>query len=150
MVLAPGDDAPDVAVLNQDGETVRPDFGPPTVLYFYPKDATPGCSTEARQFQAELEGYRDAGIAVYGVSVDTVDDHREFADEEGLAFDLLADPDGEVADAFGVARRSGGVTERTTFVLADGEVYDVYEGVDADGHAREVLGDLLDDGLVSL
>ena len=150
MVLDPGDDAPDVAAPDQDGETVRPDFGPPTVLYFYPKDATPGCSTEARQFQTELESYRDAGVDVYGVSVDTVADHREFADDEGLEFDPLADPDGEVAGAFGVNRRSGGVTERTTFVLADGEVYDVYEDVDADGHAREVLGDLLDDEVVSL
>ncbi|NHN46004.1 peroxiredoxin [Halostella sp. JP-L12] len=150
MPLAHGDDAPEVAAPNQDGETVRPDFASPTVVYFYPKDGTPGCSTEARQFQAELESYRDAGVDVYGVSADTVADHREFADDEGLDFDLLADPDGEVADAFDVDRRSGGVTERTTFVLADGEVHDVYEGVDSDGHAREVLGDLLDDGLASL
>ncbi|WP_135536682.1 peroxiredoxin [Halostella pelagica] len=149
MTLAPGDDAPKIAARNQDDGTVRIDGDAPTVLYFYPKDATPGCTTEARQFQAELESYRDAGITVYGVSTDTVDDHRAFCEAEGLDFDLLADPDGDVADAFDVDR-TGGVTDRTTFVLADGEVYAVYEDVAPDGHAREVLRDLLDDGLAAL
>lgn len=150
MSLEPGDDAPEVVAPNQDDETVRVGGDAPTVLYFYPKDETPGCTTEARQFQAELESYRDAGVTVYGVSVDTPDDHRAFCEAEGLDFDLLADPDGDLADAFDVDRRASGVTERTTFVLADGEVYAVYEDVDPDGHAREVLRDLLSDGLVTL
>jgi len=71
-------------------------------------------------------------------------------ESEGLEFDLLADPDAEIADAFDVERRDSGVTTRTTFVLADGEVQAVYEGVDPDGHARDVLLDALDDGLVTL
>ncbi|RQG95012.1 peroxiredoxin [Natrarchaeobius oligotrophus] len=151
MVLTAGDDAPTVSARNQDGETITLEFEEPTVLYFYPKDDTPGCSIEANQFQRELESYRDAGVSVYGVSVDDVDSHRSFCDQEGLEFDLLADPDGEVADAFEVDRRGdAGPTARTTFVLADGSVRAVYEDVDPDGHARDVLLEAVDDGLVEL
>ncbi|NUC74191.1 peroxiredoxin [Haloterrigena sp. SYSU A558-1] len=150
MTLDDGDDAPTVTAPNQDGEAVSLEFEEPTVLYFYPKDDTPGCTIEANQFQRERESYRDAGVDVYGVSVDDVDSHASFCESEGLEFDLLADPDGEIAEAFDVDRRDGGVTARTTFVLADGEVKAVYENVDPDGHAREVLFDALDDGLVTL
>lgn len=150
MPLATGDDAPTVSAPNQDGETITLEFEEPTVLYFYPKDDTPGCTVEATQFQRELETYREAGVAVYGVSVDDVDSHRAFCDSAGLEFDLLADPDADIADAFGVELRDSGVTTRTTFLLADGAVRAVYEGVDPDGHAREVLLDALDDGLVTL
>ncbi|QCS41004.1 peroxiredoxin [Natrinema versiforme] len=149
MVLAAGDDAPTVTAPNQDGDAVSPDFEEPTVLYFYPRDDTPGCTIEANQFQRERETYLDAGVDVYGVSTDDVDSHRSFCDSEGLEFDLLADPDGEVAEAFDVELRDG-ATARTTFLLADGEVKAVYEGVDPDGHAREVLLDALEDGLVTL
>jgi len=119
------------------------------VLYFYPRDDTPGCTTEAEQFDAELESYRDAGVSVYGVSTDDVESHEAFAETYELRFDLLADPEAEIADAFGVDT-SRGAAERTTFVLADGEVKAVYDGVNPDGHAREVLADMLDEGLVAL
>ena len=148
-MLQPGDPAPDVSAPNQRGETVSPDFEEPTVCYFYPEDGTPGCTTEAAQFVAERDVYEEAGVAVYGVSADAVESHREFADEQDVWFDLLADPDGEVAEAFGVELQQGRAP-RTTFVLADGEVRRVYEGVDPDGHARDVLMDLLDDGVVEL
>ena len=150
MPLDPGDAAPAMRADNQDGETIELDFAEPTVLYFYPRDATRGCSVEAREFDAELDGYRAAGVAVYGVSTDDVDSHAAFADSEGLRFDLLADPDGEVAGAFGVEVREGGhepAAARTTFVLADGEVRGVYTGVDPEGHASEVLADLRELGL---
>ncbi|MDF9747193.1 peroxiredoxin [Natrinema salsiterrestre] len=150
MPLAPGDDAPAVTAPNQDGDDVSLTFEEPTVVYFYPKDDTPGCTIEANQFQRELETYRDAGVDVYGVSIDDVDSHRSFCESEGLEFDLLADPDAEIADAFAVELRDSGVTTRTTFLLADGEVQAVYEGVDPDGHARDVLMDALEDGLVTL
>ncbi|WP_226004637.1 peroxiredoxin [Natrinema salinisoli] len=150
MPLAPGDDAPAVTAPNQDGDDVNLTFEEPTVVYFYPKDDTPGCTIEANQFQRELETYRDAGVDVYGVSIDDVDSHRSFCKSEGLEFDLLADPDGEIADAFAVELRDSGVTTRTTFLLADGEIQAVYEGVDPDGHARDVLMDALEDGLVTL
>ena len=148
-MLQPGDPAPEVSAPNQRGETVSPSFADVTVLYFYPEDGTPGCATEAAQFVAEAEVYEEAGVAVYGVSTDSVDSHREFADAQDVWFDLLADPDGEVADAFGVELQ-GGRAPRTTFVLADCEVLRTYEGVDPDGHARDVLFDLLDDGVVEL
>ena len=134
---------------NQGGTEVMLTFDAPTVLYFYPRDDTPGCTTEAGQFDAELQTYREAGVAVYGVSTDEVDSHREFAAEQGLDFDLLADPDGEVAEAFGVDV-SNGAADRTTFVCADGEVRAVYEGVSPDGHARTVLQDMLEMGLARL
>jgi len=149
MVLEPGDPAPDVSAPNQDGDTVEPDWAGVSVVYFYPKDDTSGCTTEARQFQAELDTYREAGVTVYGVSVDDVDSHAAFADDQDLAFDLLADPDGEVVDAFDVDRHRG-VASRTTFVVVNGSIQAVYEGVDPDGHARDVLQDLVETGVVTL
>ncbi|MFB6303448.1 MAG: peroxiredoxin [Haloferacaceae archaeon] len=150
MPLEPGDPAPAVSVPNQDGETVSPSFEAPTVVYFYPRDDTPGCTTEATEFTAELDAYRDAGVTVYGVSTDDVDSHAAFAEKHGIEFDLLADPEGEVAEAFGVDRRRGGATARTTFVLVDGQVHDVYTDVSPAGHARDVLADLVADGVVAL
>jgi peroxiredoxin Q/BCP len=149
MTLQPGDAAPDIEAENQHGETVTPDWDGVSVVYFYPKDDTRGCTIEAEQFQTELETYDEAGVTVYGVSVDDVASHADFAEKYDLAFDLLADPDAEVADAFDV-EMDRGVTLRTTFVVVDGRVQAVYEGVDPDGHAREVLQDLVDTGVASL
>ncbi|WP_158058473.1 peroxiredoxin [Halorussus halophilus] len=149
MTLDAGDGAPTVEATNQRGETVSLDFQAPTVLYFYPRDDTPGCTVEAKQFNTELETYEDAGVAVYGVSTDDVASHEEFAEKYDLGFDLLADPDSEIAEAFGVDT-SRGAAERVTFVLDGGKVKAVYSGVEPDGHARDVLGDMLDDGLVVL
>jgi peroxiredoxin Q/BCP len=142
-VLEPGDAVPDVSAQNQHGETVTPDFEAPTVVYFYPKDFTGGCTIEANDFQERLPKYREAGITVYGVSMDDVETHADFAEEEEVTFGLLADPDGEVAGAFGVDT-SEGYTPRVTFTLADGEVAGVYdpELADPEGHAEEVLQDL--------
>ncbi|QLD89745.1 peroxiredoxin [Natronomonas salina] len=149
-MLEAGDPAPDVSAPNQDGETVSPDFEEPTVLYFYVEDGTPGCATQADQFTREADTYDDAEVTVYGVSTDDVDSHREFADEHDVPYDLLADPDGDLCAAFGVDRDDQGRAERTTFVLADGEVKAAYAGVSADGHARDVLLDMMDDGLAAL
>jgi len=148
MALEPGDRVPDVVADNQDGDAVRPDFATPTVLYFYPKDDTPGCATEARQFEAEAERYGKYGVSVYGVSTDDVESHRAFADSEGLSFDLLADPDGNVAEAFGVELVDGHAS-RTTFVIAHNQVVGLYEGVRPDGHAKDVLRDLGEAGLLN-
>lgn len=150
MTLDVGDPAPTITLPNQDGDPVSPDFTEPTVLYFYPEDATPGCTTEAEQFSLEADTYADAGVTVYGVSTDTVGDHAAFAADLGIDFDLLADPDGEAVDAFDVDLDPRDRAVRTTFVLAEGEVNAVYESVDPDGHPRTVLLDLLDRGLVEL
>jgi len=149
MPLDVGDPAPTVQAPNQDGTVVTVDFDEPTVLYFYPRDDTPGCTVEAEQFQAELESYEDASVAVYGVSVDDVDSHADFAAEYGLDFDLLADPGGDVVDAFDVDTERG-VAARTTFVVVGGSVQAVYDGVDPDGHARDVLRDLVETGVVTI
>lgn len=149
MTLEPGDAAPAVVASNQDDERTEVDLDGPVVLYFYPKDQTPGCTTEARQFEHERASYEDAGVTIYGISTDEVADHAAFCEAEGLGFDLLADPEGEVAEAYDVPLRRG-VTARTTFVVVDGRVHAVYRDVDPDGHARTVLSDLLDDGVVEL
>jgi len=146
-MLAPGDPAPEISARNQDGDAVAPDFEAPTVAYFYPEDFTGGCTIQANDFQAVLPEFRDAGITVYGVSMDDVESHAAFADEEGVTFDLLADPDGEIAAAFGLDT-SGGRTDRATFLLAEGRVSAVYDPDTGDpsGHAREVLSDARETG----
>jgi peroxiredoxin Q/BCP len=149
MTVEPGDPAPEFRAPNQDSQLVRPDWSGVSVVYFYPADDTPGCTVEASQFQAELSTYREAGVTVYGVSVDGVDSHAAFADEYGIEFDLLADPDGEVCAAFGVATDRG-VARRSTFVVVDGTVTAAYDGVAPDGHARDVLRDLVETGVVML
>lgn len=142
-MLQVGDSAPSVSAANQHGETVDPSFDDPTVVFFYPKDFTGGCTIEANDFEDALPEYRDVGVTVYGVSMDDVDSHAGFAQEEGLTFELLADPDGDVAEAFGLDT-SEGYTDRRTFVLADGAVVATYdpELADPSGHARDVLADI--------
>jgi peroxiredoxin Q/BCP len=146
-MLDVGDTAPAVSADNQEGDTVRLDFSDPTVLYFYPKDDSPGCSVETEQFNAELETYHDAGVDVFGVSTDSVESHADFHAKYDLEFDLLADTDADLAAAFGVDTADG-TADRVTFVLDEGEVKEVYSGVEPDGHAREVLEDLLDLGTI--
>jgi peroxiredoxin Q/BCP len=147
MVLETGSDAPEISARNQRGERVTPDFETAAVVYFYPRDDTEGCTIEARQFEDHRETFADAGVGVYGVSTDDVASHRAFADEYDLGFDLLADPDASVAAAFDVPVADGAAA-RTTFVIVAGRVVGVYEGVHPDGHARDVLRDLAELGLV--
>jgi len=149
MVLDTGSDAPRIAAPNQSGERVEPEFRSAAVVYFYPRDDTSGCTTEARQFDDHHDTYAEASVAVYGVSTDDVESHRDFAEQHDLDFDLLADPDGKIADAFGVSVEDGRA-QRTTFVIAQGRVIGVYEGVHPDGHARDVLRDLAEIGLVEV
>ena len=148
MALEPGTSVPDIVAKNQWGERVRPDFSSPTVLYFYPEDDTPGCTTEANEFEKRYEQYREYDVSVYGISVDDVDSHCEFAEAEELSFDLLADPEGNVADAFDVDMVEGR-TRRTTFVIAHNQVLGLYEGVRPDGHATDVLRALGEAGLLN-
>jgi peroxiredoxin Q/BCP len=147
MVLDTGESVPPVTATTQHGDRVTVDFEAPTVLYFYPRDATSGCTTEAVEFDDALDAYREAGVAVYGVSTDDADSHREFAQEEDLDVVLLADPEARIAEAFGVEVTEG-AAHRTTFVCTRGQVCGVYEGVHPEGHARTVLDDILDMGLV--
>jgi peroxiredoxin Q/BCP len=146
MPLEPGDPAPEISAPTQDG-TVAPDWAGVSVVYFYPRDDTRGCTVEAQEFQADLDAFREADVAVYGVSTDDAESHADFAEKYDLTFPLLADPDADIAEAFGVGVDRGAAA-RTTFVVVDGRVQAVYEGVDPDGHAENVLADLHQTGIV--
>ena len=149
--LTAGDTAPAFTLADADGNAVSlADFvGRNVVVYFYPKAATPGCTTEACDFRDSLSSLNAAGYAVIGVSPDSVDEIRAFADAEALTFPLLADSDAAVAKAWGVwgektvgDRTFDGVI-RSTFVLdGDGIVQRAEYGVDADGHVARLRAEL--------
>ena len=115
---------------------------PPTLLYFYPKDGTPGCTKEACAFRDSWDKYDGAHLRVIGVSTDTEARHREFADEHNLPFSLIADPERTWSEAFGVGKFMGGMDERVSFLIdQQGRVVKVYQDVDPGLHANEVLAD---------
>ncbi len=140
-LLAAGTAAPDFSAPDQTGatHTLADERGHVVVLYFYPRDMTPGCTREACAFRDAWDRYQQAGVTVFGVSTDDVDSHRAFAQEHELPFSLLADPDGHIADAYGV-RHAGGFDQRVTFVIdGSGTIAHVFERVDPGVHADEVL-----------
>ena len=149
--LAPGDTAPAFALDDADGARVSlEDYrGRNVVVYFYPKAATPGCTTEACDFRDNLSSLDAAGYSVLGVSPDEVADIRAFSEAEGLTFPLLADTDAAVARAWGVwgektvgDRTFDGVI-RSTFVLdGDGVVQRAEYGVEATGHVARLRTEL--------
>ena len=115
------------------------------VLYFYPKDETPGCTTQACEFRDNIFAFRDLDAQILGVSLDDVDSHKAFADNHSLPFPLLADADGETSTAYGVKTRMFGMTvaKRQTFIIGpDGTIAKHYEKVKPDGHSQRVLADL--------
>lgn len=116
------------------------------VLYFYPKDDTPGCTTESCQFRDMSGPYTDAGAAILGISLDSVDSHRKFAEKYTLPFPLLADTDAVVSTAYGAYKEKNNYgkkymgIERTTFVIdRDGRIAKVFPRVRVDGHGDAVL-----------
>jgi len=120
--LAVGQPAPEFELPDQTGqlhslEDYRDQW---VVLYFYPKDNTPGCTTEACEFRDNIFAFRDLNAQILGVSLDDVDSHREFAENHSLPFPLLADVDGNAAEAYGVKTRMFGMTvaKRQTFIIA--------------------------------
>jgi len=143
--LAPGDTAPQFTLKDQDGQTVSSETlrGKPAVVYFYPKDDTPGCTTEARQFNDNLQQFQQAGVSVVGVSPDAPESHVKFRDKCGLRFTLLSDPGHETMAAYGAwgdrPGRGEGVIRSTVLLGTDGTVKKAWYGVKADGHAAEVL-----------
>ena len=124
--LAEGARAPDFSLANQDGQTITLQslLGKgPVVVYFYPKDETPGCTAEACSFRDNYDAFQQAGASVVGISDDSVESHRGFATHHGLPFLLLADTEGKVRNAFGVPRAFLGLAPgRVTFVLDKGGV----------------------------
>ena len=145
--LAVGDPAPAFALPDQDGETrALSDYrGQWLVLYFYPKDDTPGCTTEACSFRDNINRLIAQDAAVLGVSMDSVESHAEFAAEYELPFPLLADPEGEVVRRYGALSDFMVVrfAKRHTFIIdPEGEIAKIYRKVDPDEHVRDVLDDL--------
>ena len=115
------------------------------VLYFYPKDETPGCTTEACEFRDNIFAFRDLNAQILGVSIDSIDSHRSFAENHSLPFPLLADVNGGTADAYGVKTRMLGMTvaKRQTFIIAPGgNIAKHYMTVQPGEHSAQVIADL--------
>ena len=148
MLPAPGTKAPDFTLPSDEGSSVslKSLRGSPVVLYFYPKDDTSGCTTEACEFRDAWSGVKGSGARLFGVSPDGVRSHEKFRTKLDLPFPLLADEDHAVAEAYGVwgeksmyGRKYMGIL-RTTFILdAQGRIARVFEKVKPAGHAEEVL-----------
>jgi thioredoxin-dependent peroxiredoxin len=142
-LLAVGSTPQDVAGIDQHGVThhLTEAIGRPAVVYFYPKDETPGCTKEACAFRDVWAKYQTAGVSVYGVSRDDQTSHARFASHHDLPFPLIADPQGDWGQAFGV-RDFAGKYARTSFLLdSGGKVARVYPDEDPGVHARQLLAD---------
>jgi thioredoxin-dependent peroxiredoxin len=142
-----GSSAPDFTLPSQEGVPVSlNDYrGKWVVLYFYPKDQTPGCSREAHNFQVDQPKYAERNAVVLGVSVDTVDSHKKFCAKEGLNFKLLADTDHKVSATYGSLTNLAVVkfSSRHTFLIdPDGKIAKTYTSVDPLTHSVEVLAEL--------
>ncbi len=149
--LKAGDPAPDFSLEGDDGRSYSlSDFsGEKIVLYFYPRDNTPGCTTEAREFTALAKEYAEEGYRIIGVSPDSAASHKKFKEKYELEILLLSDPDKVCAAAFGAygEKKNYGVKYmgiiRSTFVIdTDGTVLKAFKNVRAKGHAEKVLCEL--------
>jgi peroxiredoxin Q/BCP len=150
-VIEEGKPAPDFELESDSGDTVKlSDFhGRSVVLYFYPKDDTPGCTTEACEFRDAYDVFRERGAEILGVSPDDVGSHGKFKTKYELPFTLLADPEHKVAEKYGVwgersayGKTSMGITRSTFIIDPDGNVAKAMLGIKPAGHASEVLGSL--------
>ncbi len=146
-VLNPGSAAPNFTLPSQQGASVslKDYHGDWVVLYFYPKDQTPGCTREAHNFQVDQSKYAARNAVVLGVSVDSVDSHQKFCAKEGLNFKLLADSDGKVSHAYGSLKNLGVIkfAARHTFLIdPSGKIAKSYTSVDPARHSAEVLAAL--------
>ncbi len=144
---ATGDKAPALSLPSQDGSPVslEQNRGKWVVLYFYPKDFTSGCTVEAHNFQRDIEKYRTANAVVLGVSLDSVDSHKDFCAKEGLNFKLLSDADHAVTKAYGSLTKyqDKDYAARNTFLVdPSGVIRKVYLKVNPATHSDDVLADL--------
>lgn len=145
--------APQFSLLNQDGKEVslKDYLGKKIVLYFYPKDNTPGCTKEACSFRDAFPKFNKSDAIIIGISPDSVSSHKKFAEKYRLSFDLLADEDKKVVQLYGVwkeksmfGRKYMGV-ERTTFIIDEnGRIKNIFKKVKVIGHAKEVIEALKD------
>jgi peroxiredoxin Q/BCP len=145
--IAPGQAAPDFSLMDQSGatRTLAAYRGRWIVLYFYPKDDTPGCTTEACQFRDDFASIQKLGAAILGVSIDSRESHAEFARKYHLPFPLLADTDGAVAKQYGALWGAWPLrfARRHTFLIDPaGRIARIYREVDPQNHSREIMADL--------
>ncbi|HMD02895.1 MAG TPA: peroxiredoxin [Candidatus Baltobacteraceae bacterium] len=150
-MLEPGAKMPAIKLADDTGAIVSTSdlAGKPLVLYFYPKDDTPGCTTEAGQFRDAYRAFAKKGARIVGVSRDSVASHKKFKEKYDIPFPLLADVDSKLSDAFGViveknmyGKKSVGI-QRSTFLFdASGKLVHVWPKVTVNGHAEEVLSKL--------
>jgi peroxiredoxin Q/BCP len=147
-MIEPGKKAPSFSLPDQEGKkhSLADYAGQPVVLYFYPKDDTPGCTKESCAFQDNLPKFKKSKAAVLGVSVLNSASKAKFADKYGLEFPLLADEDHAMMEKFGVwqeksmyGKKYMGVARTTYLIGPDGKVVKRWDGVKVDGHAEEVL-----------
>lgn len=147
-MLTEGDKIPNVTLLDDEGKKIKTTdlLGGKLVLYFYPKDDTPGCTNEATQFRDLLPQLKRKKVRVVGASRDSVASHQKFKEKYDLPFELLSDTDSKLCDAFGViveknnyGKKYLGI-QRSTFLIDEkGKITKVWPKVTADGHANEVL-----------
>lgn len=146
-----GAEAPDFRLPSGTGEEIAlSNFrGKPVVLYFYPKDDTPGCTIEAKEFRDALEEFQDADAVVLGVSPDNAESHCNFSEKFGLNFPLLCDTDHRVAELYGAwveksrfGKKSWGIQRSTFLIDRDGRIAKTWPKVKADGHADAVVSAL--------
>ena len=143
MPLSVGSIAPAFTLKDQNGKsTSLSDFkGKPVVVYFYPKDETPGCTAEACQFRDQYEDFKEAGAEVIGISTDSSESHAQFVARHRLPFILLSDPQGKVAKLFGVSKTFGILLGRVTFVIdGQGTIQHAYSSqLRVTQHVKEAL-----------
>jgi thioredoxin-dependent peroxiredoxin len=146
--LEQGSSAPSFTLPDQDGKPVSLDDlrGQKVVVYFYPKDMTPGCTAEACQFNDNLQQFSAANVAVLGISPDGAESHQKFRAEHGLTFPLLTDADHAVMESYGAwgektlyGKKSVGVIRSTFLIDEEGKVQQAWYSVKANGHAEKVL-----------
>jgi peroxiredoxin Q/BCP len=142
--LAVGKAPPDFSATAHDGTRVHLAElkGKPVVVYFYPKDETPGCTKEACAFRDAWDGLAKKGVVLIGVSADSDASHKAFAEHHKLPFLLVSDPNGDLAKAFGVPFKDGYAGRQSFVVGTDGNVKKVYRKVDVTVHAQEIGGDV--------
>jgi peroxiredoxin Q/BCP len=141
MALAVGTVAPAFTTIDDEGNIVSlSDFkGKVVVLYFYPKDDTPGCTKEAQSFRDNYEQYQDKDIVVLGVSMDDQASHKKFKEKYGLPFQLLVDKDGSLTKAYDVD--GGGYSKRVTYIIdGEGKISSADQQVKTETHAQDILG----------
>ncbi|HVY32448.1 MAG TPA: peroxiredoxin [Polyangiaceae bacterium] len=142
--LTVGAPAPQVTFALHTGEHLSLSSlrGKPVVVYFYPKDDTPGCTVEAQEIRDLYEQLQHTGAVIIGVSTDAADSHRAFVQKHGLPFLLASDESGEIAKAFGVALKNGRATRQSFVIGADGRIKRTFPQVNPKGHAAELLAAL--------